>query len=360
MNLIKKRSGLLFVSFKPDFLFRLLALSSTPKHELMLINRNINNLIEITEKGARIQLKRDDFRLTSEEQKRRLYSMPVKNTVWDLSDFKEVSLFKNYRKNIIQFNLFIVFVFIAGSVFITTLMLLSEKRRVSAEKSKEEMFSLFNHDLRAPITSIYGFLDMYSSSSLCEKNPEKCKKFGRRALENAVTMLGIVDDILDLQKMESGEMTFDFTEVDIISLVKDTVEMNMQYSLLHNVTLKMVTEEEAVYINADGRRIKQALTNLLSNAIKYSPENESVLVKVSKTNAKVIISVSDKGPGIDKCFQDMVFKKFSQSKSKLTRSVGGTGLGLTIVKYITDAHNGIIEFKTNADSGTTFKLILSI
>ncbi len=350
--------GLLFVSFVPDFLFRLLELSSTPQHELMLINKNIKNLIEITEKGTRKNLNRDDFRLTAEEQQRKLFSTPVENSVWNLVDFHEATLFSEYRQNIIDFSFIIHVLFIMGSILMIVLLLRAEKRRISAEKTKEEMFSLFNHDLRSPLTSIFGFLEMYTESTFCEKEPEKCKHLASRAFDNALIMREIVDDILDVQKMEAGEMSFHFSEIEIISLIKDTLEINIQHALMHNVKLEMINDEDVIYIKADARRIKQAITNLLSNAIKYSPEHETVLVTVEKQDSRIIISISDNGPGIEKDFQALVFNKFAQSKSKLTRKVGGTGLGLAIVKHIMDAHNGHVTFVTDADKGTTFKISL--
>lgn len=350
--------GLLFVSFKPDFLFHLLALSSTPRHELMLINKNIKNLIEITEKGARIYLKRDDFRLTAEEQQRRLHSTFVEHSVWNLSDFHESTLFSEYRQNIFDFSFIIFFLFILGSILMVILLLRAEKRRVLAEQTKEEMFSLFNHDLRAPLSSIFGFLEMYTETKFCEKKPEQCKSFAISAFDNALIMRDIVDEILDVQKMEVGEMSFHFAETEIISLIKDTVEMNAQYATTYNVKLKVLNGENVIYSKVDARRLKQALTNLLSNAIKYSPEDETVLITVERKQSEITISVSDKGPGIEKDFQALVFNKFSQSKSKLTRHVGGTGLGLAIVKHIIHAHNGHVTFMTDADKGTTFKIVL--
>lgn len=353
-------SGLLFVSFKPTFLSQLLELSSTPRHELMLVNNEIKNLIEITEKGTRINLKRDDFRLTDEEQQRRLYSTPVKNTVWNLSDFREARLFSEYSQNIINFSLLILSLFVLGSVLMIVLLLRAEKRRFNAVKMKEEMFSLFNHDLRSPLSSIFGFLEIYIESDFCEKKSEQCKHFASRAYDNALIMRDIVDDILDVQKMEAGAMSFNFEKTDIVSVVQNTIDMNVQYALKYNVKLKMISDESVIYNKIDARRIKQALTNLLSNAIKYSPENETVVVEVIKTLLHVIITVSDKGPGIEKDFQDSVFDKFSQSKSKLTQQVGGTGLGLAIVKHIVDAHKGHVTFVTGASTGTTFKISLPI
>lgn len=353
-----KKGGLLFVSFKPDFLFHLLALSSTPQHELMLINKNVKNLIEITEKGARIHLKRDDFHLTEEEEMRKLYSTPVQNSAWNLIDFHNKTLFSDYRQNIINYSLVILALFIMASILMIVILLRTEKSRINAAKTKEEMFALFNHDLRAPLTSIFGFLEIYTGTAYCEKKSDECKKLGKRAFDNSITMLAIIDDILDMQKMESGEMSFNFTNVNIVSLVRDSVEMNIQYGLLHNIKLEVFSKEEAIQVKVDTRRINQAITNLLSNAIKYSPEDDVVTVEVVKNDTEVMISVSDNGPGIEKDFQELVFDKFSQSKSKLTRSVGGTGLGLAIVKYIVDSHKGTVKFKTSAKKGTSFYIVL--
>lgn len=240
------------------------------------------------------------------------------------------------------------------------LLLRSESLRIETDRTKEEMFSLFNHDLRAPLTSIFGFLEMFTTTKICEKKPERCSELAVRAFDNAETMLGIVDDILDIQKMESGGMKFEFSETDIVALLKDTIDANYQYANLYNVKLKMITELDVAYITCDGRRIKQALTNLISNAVKYSPEDENVVLQIRKKINFIKISVTDKGPGIDAEFQKIMFDKFSQSKSKLTRRVGGTGLGLAIVKQIIEKHRGEISVESEEDKGTTFTILLPL
>ena len=199
---------------------------------------------------------------------------------------------------------------------------------------------------------------MYSDTGICQKEPQKCKKFARSALDNALIMKDIVDDILDVQKMEAGEMSFNFAEREMVSIVQNTLDMVSQYASKHNVKLNLVSDENIIYCKVDERRIKQALTNLLSNAIKYSPENETVVVTIWKQASSVMISVSDRGPGIDKDFQGQIFNKFSQSKSKLTRMIGGTGLGLALVKHIVAAHKGAVTFDTDPEKGTTFKINL--
>ncbi|MCK4864645.1 MAG: HAMP domain-containing histidine kinase [Gammaproteobacteria bacterium] len=351
-------SGLLFVSFTPDFLFRLLELSNAPRHELMLVNHTLKNLIEVTATGTRIELDRNNFVLTDEEQQRILFSSAVENSAWDLVDFRDKTLFSEYRNNIISFHFLLLTLFVFVSILMVVLLLRIEKRRINAEETKEEMFSLFNHDLRSPLTSIFGFLELFTRTDLCEKTPVKCKHLARIALDNSLAMREIVDDILDVQKMEAGEMPFNFEEIEIVATIKHTIEMNEQHAKMNKINLFMLSDESAVYIKADKRRIKQVITNLLSNAIKYSPENEIVTVSIGRNNTGVTISVSDNGPGIEEDFQKLVFNKFAQSKSKLTRHVGGTGLGLAIVKHIIDAHKGNVTFKTDPDKGTTFTISL--
>lgn len=353
----EEKGGIFFVSFHTDFLSKLLKLSSPYRHELMLVSTQFENLIEVTEKGERFVLKRDDFRLTEEEQERILYSTPVTKANWKLVDFRERALFSDFRTDMIVFSAIIILLFIAGSVIMILLLMRSEKRRLAAVRVKEEMFSLFNHDLRSPLNSIYATLKLFVTRPVANEQ-EDFKKLSGLAFGNAQTMLGLVNDILDIQKMELGGMEFEFSKNGIVSLVQDTIDMNTQYGEMHNVSFKLLKPEHELYINADRKRLQQALTNLLSNAIKYSPDNEAVTVCITSKNGYVRISVSDNGPGISSDFQHMVFDKFAQSKSMLTKSIGGTGLGLTIVKYIIDSHHGRVFFDTETGVGTTFHVEL--
>lgn len=350
--------GIFFVSFKPSFIANILKISSPARHELRLINKSIENLIEITEQGSRIKLKPGNFRLTAEEQKRALFTLPVKNTRWELTDYRDATLFSEYKNGIIKFSIIILFLFISGSAFIITMLLRSEQRRISAETIKEEMFSVFNHDLRSPLTVIDSFIQLMKDPSIVERKPEIYQRLVDSAYENTLVMRGMVDDILDIQKMDAGKMSFDLNYIELIAHVKKAIDMNQQYGDKHKVKLKFEAEVDEVVVNADSRRLNQAITNLLSNAIKYSPENETVTIRVTLDKNNAVISVSDNGPGIEEGFQALVFNKFAQSKSKLTRKVGGTGLGLSIVKHIIEAHRGLVTFESEFGKGTTFKIYL--
>lgn len=352
-----KDGGIFFISFRTDFLSKLLKISSPYRHELKLINTEVENLIEITEEGARIVLKRDDARLTEEELARILYAAPVSKANWKLADFREANLFSDYRNKITIFSAIIIFLFFTGSALMIVSLLRAEKRRLAAERVKEDMFSLFNHDLRAPLNSIYGALQLLSNSPTCDDR-DFSKELAGAAFNNAKVMLGLINDILDIQKMERGGMEFDLVSVELTALAKETVEMNSQYGNMLNVNFELVKPENKIFVKADKRRLQQALTNLISNAIKYSPENETVTISITPRGRYTRVTVTDKGPGIPKDFQPQVFDKFSQSKSELTRSVGGTGLGLAIVKYIIDNHDGYVHFETESGTGTRFHIDL--
>lgn len=354
----KNDGGIFFVSFKPAFIAKLLKLSSPARHELQLINKEISNLIEITEIGSRRKLEREDYRLTVSEQKRALYTTPVKNSHWELTDFRDETLFSDYRNSIIQFSLIIIIVFVIGSIVMIMLLLRSERGRILAEQRKEEMFSLFNHDLRSPLVMIHGFLQMSLEPSFVKDKPELFNRLASSAYDNTQVMVGIVNDIMDIQKMDAGEMSFEFEQVELTSLLNKTVEMNFQLGEKNDVKLELDNNIDEVFINADPRRLTQAITNILSNAIKYSPEGEVVKVAITQQKNSVTITIADKGPGIEKDFQEQVFNKFAQSKSALTRKVGGTGLGLAIVKHIVEAHHGTVAFETEPEKGTTFKISL--
>ena len=222
------------------------------------------------------------------------------------------------------------------------------------------MFSLFNHDLRAPLTVIDSFIQLMQEPSIIERKPDMYKRLVDSAYENTLIMRGMVDDILDIQKMDAGKMSFDLNYIELVGHVRKAVEMNQQYADKFNVKLEFETEIAEIVVNADSRRLTQAVTNLLTNAIKYSPENETVTVKVLQERNNVVILVSDKGPGIEQEFQPLVFNKFAQSKSKLTGKVGGTGLGLSIVQSIIRAHKGEIWLDSTGSKGSLFIVRLPV
>ena len=231
--------------------------------------------------------------------------------------------------------------------------------RKEMERMKGEFVSTVSHELRTPLTSIRGSLGLIAGGAV-GKVSKKALKMIDMAEKNTERVIKLVNDILDMEKLESGSMEFRFKAVDLTRLVKHGIEINRGYADQHNIEFVLGDSTEGLKVNGDSDRLIQVLANLLSNAAKFSPEGENVEIAVSRQNGVARVSVSDRGPGIPEDFRDNVFAKFTQADSSDTRKAGGTGLGLNISKTIVDKHGGTIGFDTEAGVGTTFYFELPI
>lgn len=355
----RMEDGYFFASFKTKIFSRLLELSSPIDQHLMLVNTKNTDLIEVTEQGSRIVLDREDYKLTKLEKQRILYSKPIAGTDWRLVSLHDEDVFDDYNYDIIVIGSIISFIFLIGSILMSIVLWRAQQQRNLLKKTREEMFSLFSHDLRSPLNSIYGTVQLLAMD-LDEHNFDPdMKSLISSAVSNSKHMLSLINDLLDIQKLESGMMSFNFEEIELNSFIQHVIDLNMRTADMQNVGIKFIAKEN-FYLNIDSQRCQQVLTNLLSNAIKYSPENETVTVAFTSDKYNVAISVTDNGQGISDDIKDMVFDKFAQSTSRETQSVGGTGLGLTIVKYVVEAHGGEVSFKSEAEQGTEFIVTLPL
>ena len=166
-------------------------------------------------------------------------------------------------------------------------------------------------------------------------------------------MIRLINDILDIEKIESGKMRLDLQVVDLKPLLVQVLAANEGYGTALNVGLNLDFPDEA-QVNVDSDRLTQVITNLLSNAMKFSPPGDKVRVQVSRAGLGVRVEVQDHGPGIPEEFRNRIFQKFSQADSSDTRQKGGTGLGLNISRAIVERMGGTIGFSTEAGVGTTF------
>ena len=226
---------------------------------------------------------------------------------------------------------------------------ITERKKV--EKMKNEFLSVVSHELRTPLTSIRGALGLVGGGALGDV-PEKMKNILDLANNNCQRLLLLINDILDIEKLEAGKMEFKI--FDLVELVKDTITANKIYADKFNVKLVLTESLERVEINADPNRLAQVLTNLISNAVKFSPEKEEVTITIKKQGDTVRVLLSNKGPGIPLDFQPRIFEKFSQADASNTRGKGGTGLGLSISKAIIDKLGGTINFVSKPNEITTF------
>lgn len=227
---------------------------------------------------------------------------------------------------------------------------MTERKRI--EQAKEEIVSIVAHELRSPITSIRGSLE-YLTKRMPEPLPVQAQKLIGMAFRGTERLVRLINDLLDIDKIESGKMVFDMKAQEITPLVQQSIESMQPYADQYKATLVMTQSLPQAKVSLDADRFIQVMTNLLSNASKFTPPGKSVEVALTSHDDSVRVSVRDHGPGIPEQFRGDVFKKFSQADMQK----GGSGLGLNISKVIVEKLGGSISFETSA-SGTTFSVDL--
>lgn len=226
-------------------------------------------------------------------------------------------------------------------------------RTMELHHMKDELISMVNHELRSPLTSIIGSLSMVASGETGELSKD-ARTMIDIAYRNSERLLRLVNNMLDIEKIESGKMEFHLQSLELMSLVEQAMEANSAYARQLEVELLLKDALPGAKVNGDSDRLMQVLTNLLTNAAKFSPANDAVMISVSRHNGAVRVAVADHGPGIPADFRDRIFQKFSQAQSPGARRKDGSGLGLNISKAIVEAMGGQIGFETEANVGTTF------
>lgn len=228
---------------------------------------------------------------------------------------------------------------------------ITERKR--AEKMKSEFVSTVSHELRTPLTSIKGSLGLVRSG-VAGGLPDKMKSMLDIAYNNSERLVLLINDILDIEKIEAGKMDFRRENVDLSTLIHQAVTENVGYAEAHSITFRIIDDLPDARISGDGSRLMQVLNNLLSNAAKFSHEDTVVDISLRHADTGYRIAVTDRGVGIAETYWDQVFEKFSQADSSDTRQKGGTGLGLSISKAIIENHGGKIGFVSVAGQGSTF------
>lgn len=250
-----------------------------------------------------------------------------------------------------------------GIIFMNNETLLSvlardvtERQRV--DRMKNEFVSTVSHELRTPLTSIQGALGLVSGGASGEVS-DQAKEILTIASRNSERLLLLINDILDISKIESGEMVFNFETEELMPLLEQAVIDNSAYAEQYGIKFEITDKINNAKVKVDKERILQVMANLLSNAAKFSLSEGVVEVACIEHADGYRISVSDHGMGIPESFQEKVFDKFTQSDSSDTRQKGGTGLGLNITKLIVDTHGGDISYISDENSGTTFYVDLN-
>ena len=222
---------------------------------------------------------------------------------------------------------------------------------------KDEFVSTVSHELRTPLTSISGSLGLLMGNA-AGNLPQPMARLLAIAHTNSKRLVRLVDDILDIEKIQAGRMIFNFSRVEVRPLVAQAIEANRGFAEGYGVRVRLETAHSAADVRADPDRLLQVVTNLLSNAIKFSPKDSEVVVAVEKGTDMVRLTVRDHGPGIPVDFKPLIFEKFAQADAGDARQKGGTGLGLSIVKEIVDRLSGEVGFADAPGGGTVFHVQL--
>lgn len=223
--------------------------------------------------------------------------------------------------------------------------------RKEVDRMKSEFVSTVSHELRTPLTSLSGALELLLSGKIGEFS-EKIKSLLEMAHNNSVRLTNLINDILDIEKIEAGKMDFAIEIQELAPLIEQAIKLNFQYAQKFNVEINLVKPIPSVLVQVDSSRLIQVLTNLLSNAVKFSEPQASVEVEVVKGD-NVRVSVTNYGAEISQDFKGRIFQKFAQADSSDSRKKGGTGLGLSISKLIIEKMNGQIKF-VSENNKTTF------
>jgi two-component system phosphate regulon sensor histidine kinase PhoR len=225
---------------------------------------------------------------------------------------------------------------------------LTEIRRLEAVR--RDFVANVSHELKTPLTSISG----YAETLLGEPaDPETTRRFLGTILSNARRMQRLVDDLLDLSRIEAGRWQPNYTDVDVAAVARESWTALAVRAETHQVELVLDLEPNADIVHADLDAVRQILTNLMDNSLRYTPAGGRITCLSRRITGAVAIGIRDNGVGITHDHLPRIFERFWRADSSRSREEGGTGLGLAIVKHLVEAHGGRVYAESERGSGTT-------
>jgi signal transduction histidine kinase len=227
-----------------------------------------------------------------------------------------------------------------------------------ASQHKSEFLANMSHELRTPLNAIIGFSEALSQRMFGEIN-DKQAEYLSDILESGQHLLSLINDILDLSKIEAGRMELELTKFDLSTAIENTLILVRERAQRHGITLGRTVDDRLGSIHGDERKVKQVLLNLLSNALKFTPEGGQIDVRAEVREGMAEISVRDTGLGIAPEDQEAVFEEFRQVGTA-AKKVEGTGLGLAISRKFIELHGGKIWVKSQVGAGSTFAFTLPL
>ena len=225
------------------------------------------------------------------------------------------------------------------------------------DKIKSDFLNITSHELRTPMSAIKGYIQMIIDKTLGDINEEQINAL-KVVLRNSNRLDNLIQDILDLSRLESGTLKFIAESSDIKQLAKDAIETMQSFALSKNMKIEAHIEDNIPKMKIDQERIKQVLINLLNNAIKFSPNGSTINIRVKKQKKDVLFEIQDFGRGIPMIKQSKIFDTFYQVEGGMDRKFGGAGLGLSISRGIVLAHGGKIYLESAEGKGSTFSFTI--
>jgi signal transduction histidine kinase len=226
-----------------------------------------------------------------------------------------------------------------------------------ANRHKSEFLANMSHELRTPLNAIIGFSEVLQERMFGEMN-EKQGEYVNDIHDSGKHLLSLINDILDLSKIEAGRMELDLARFDVPSAISNALTLMRERAGRHFVAVSSTVDQQVGEITADERKFKQILLNLLSNAIKFTPEGGKVDVRARRLDGSVEVAVSDTGVGIAPADHEAVFEEFRQLGTDYTKKGEGTGLGLALTRKFIELHGGSIRLESEPGKGSTFTFIL--
>jgi PAS domain S-box-containing protein len=224
---------------------------------------------------------------------------------------------------------------------------------------KSQFVSMVSHELKAPIAAVYGFLKLISDKSM-HLTPDKQDEFIDRSIVRLDSLLKMVNDLLDISRMEMKTIQREIKELNLLDIIKNIMELFQLEIKKKNIEIKIDSLGSVPPLSGDQDEITRLFTNLISNGIKYNKQNGSLLIKIEKIDDYIVTEIKDSGIGMKPVEKNKLFLEFYRVKNEFTKDISGTGLGLSIVKRIIDSYAGKIEVNSEFGMGTAFRVFLPV